>query len=38
MDVWERLYQQAKKEFHPEDVSPFIYAHHVARAASSCIS
>ena len=30
MDIWEKLYQRAEKEYHPEDVSPFIYAHHVA--------
>ena len=34
-DIWERLYQRAKREFHPEDVSPFIYAHHVVCALES---
>ena len=29
MDIWERLYKRAKNEYHPEDVSPFIQAHHV---------
>ena len=24
MDIWERLYEAAKKEYHPEEVSPFI--------------
>ena len=32
MDVWQKLYEAAKKEYHPEDVSPFIYAHHVVCA------
>lgn len=32
MDVWERLYEEAKKQYHPEDVSPFVYAHHVVCA------
>ena len=32
MDIWERLYEAAKKEYHPEKVSPFIDAHHVVCA------
>ena len=24
MDIWEKLYRQAEKEYHPEDVSPFV--------------
>lgn len=35
MDIWEELYERAKKEYHPEDVSPFIYAHHVVCALES---
>ena len=35
MDIWEELYQRAEKEYHPEDVSPFIYAHHVVCALES---
>lgn len=35
MDIWEELYTQAKKEYHPEDVSPFIQAHHVVCALES---
>ena len=35
MDIWERLYERAKKEYHPEDVSPFIQAHHVVCALES---
>lgn len=29
MDIRERLYEAAKRQYHPEDVTPFIYAHHV---------
>lgn len=32
MDIWEKLYNEAKKEYHPETVSPFIDAHHVVCA------
>ena len=32
MDIWQKLYEQAKKEYHPESVSPFIDAHHVVCA------
>lgn len=35
MDIWEKLYQEAEKEYHPEDVSPFIQAHHVVCALES---
>lgn len=35
MDIWETLYRRAKEEFHPEDVSPFICAHHVVCALES---
>lgn len=35
MDIWEQLYLKAKEQYHPEDVSPFIYAHHVACALES---
>jgi len=28
MNIWEELYKRAKREYRPEDVSPFIYAHH----------
>ena len=27
MDIWEKMYEKAKVQYHPEDVSPFIYAH-----------
>ncbi|MBQ3264460.1 MAG: cytidine deaminase [Ruminococcus sp.] len=32
MDIWETLYEKAKAEYHPEEVSPFITAHHVVCA------
>lgn len=32
MDIWERMYEKAKDLYHPEEVSPFIYAHHVVCA------
>ncbi|MCR5624408.1 MAG: cytidine deaminase [Lachnospiraceae bacterium] len=32
MDIWEQLYERAKSEYHPEDVSPFVMAHHVVCA------
>ena len=32
MDIWEKLYLKAKEEYHPEEVSPFVYAHHVVFA------
>ena len=31
-DIWDELYAAAKSEYHPEDVSPFIRAHHVVAA------
>ena len=35
MDIWEKLYRAAKKEYHPEEASPFIQAHHVVAAIES---
>ena len=32
MDIWEKMYEKAKVQYHPEDVSPFIYAHNVVCA------
>ena len=29
------LYKKAKKQYHPEDVTPFVYAHHVVCALES---
>ena len=31
MDIWEQLYNKAKAEYHPEDVTPFVMAHHALR-------
>lgn len=35
MDIWEKLFDEARKEYHPEEVSPFVYAHHVVCALES---
>ena len=35
MDIWEEMYLKAKKEYHPEEISPFIQAHHVVAAVQS---
>lgn len=35
MDIWEEMYEQTKKKYHPEEVSPFIRAHHVEAAVQS---
>ncbi len=35
MDVWEKLYLKAREQYHPEEVSPFLYAHHVVCALES---
>ena len=35
LDIWEEMYLKAKKEYHPEEVSPFIQAHHVVAAVQS---
>lgn len=35
MDIWEKLYLKAKEQYHPEEVSPFVYAHHVVCAVES---
>lgn len=32
MDIWTKLLESAKKEYHPEDLSPFFYSNHVACA------
>ena len=31
-DIWQILVKKAQSEYHPEDVSPFITAHHVVSA------
>lgn len=35
MDIWKRMYEKAKKQYHPKEVSPFIYAHHVVCAVEA---
>ena len=35
MDIWEKLYRKAQSQYHPADVSPFVYAHHVVCALES---
>ena len=35
MDIWEEMYNKAKAEYHPEEISPFIMAHHVVAAVQS---
>lgn len=35
MDIWEKMYEKAKKQYHPEEVTPFIYAHAVVCALES---
>lgn len=35
MDIWEEMYLKAKEEYHPEELSPFIDAHHVVAAVQS---
>ena len=32
MDIWKKMYEYAKKEYHPQEVTPFIYTHHVVGA------
>ncbi|GBG93671.1 cytidine deaminase [Ligilactobacillus salitolerans] len=32
MDIWQEMYEKAKKEYFPGDVTPFIYAHNVVSA------
>ncbi len=35
MDIWEEMYEKAKNEYHPEEISPFMMAHHVVAAIES---
>ena len=32
MDIWEKMYEEAKKLYDPHEVSPFVYANHVVAA------
>ena len=35
MDIWEKMYNKAKEQYHPQEISPFITAHHVVCAIES---
>ena len=35
MDIRDTLYEQARAQYHPAEVSPFLYAHHVVCALES---
>ena len=35
MDIWQQLYEKAKTQYHPTEISPFLYAHHVVCALES---
>ena len=35
MDIWKQLYEKAREQYHPGEVTPFIYAHHVVCALES---
>ena len=35
MDIWEQLYLKAKEHYHPQEVTPLIYAHNVVCALES---
>ena len=35
VDIWEQLYEKARAQYHPGEVTPFIYAHHVVCALES---
>lgn len=35
MDIWEQLYEKARVQYHPGDVTPFVYAHNVVCALES---
>ncbi len=34
-DIWEKMYQLAKEQYKPTEVSPFVYAHHVVCAVEA---
>lgn len=34
-DIWEEMYEAARQEYHPEEISPFFDAHHVVAAVQS---
>lgn len=35
MDIWENMYEQARRLYHPHEVSDFIYANHVVAAVEA---
>lgn len=35
MDIWQTLYERAQEQYDPQEVSPFVYAHHVVCALES---
>lgn len=35
MDIGEKMYEKAKEQYHPEEVTPFVYAHNVVCALES---
>ena len=35
MDIWQKLYEKAKEQYAPGEVTPFLYAHHVVCALES---
>lgn len=35
LDIWDELYRRAAAEYHPQEVTPFVYAHHVVCALES---
>lgn len=35
MDIWETLCQKAQEQYHPAEITPFLYAHHVVCALES---
>lgn len=35
MDIWEELYLRAREQYHPQELSPFVYANHVVCALES---
>ena len=34
MDIWQTLYEKAKAQYQPEEISPFVYAHHVSQGVA----
>ena len=32
MDIWGKMYEEAKQLYNPHEVSPFVYANHVVAA------